>query len=207
MCGIGAAAVSSRLGLVDGRCRQLLQAAVDVSASLAYLGTAIIRDDPTVAVPGFTFEACPATQMRALQRRWPLRPWSFRLPAVQLASSSRRQSQIVRTPGGASPVNAMPVVAEILGPDILIILVVVALLFGSSRLPKLARSLGSAKAEFEKGIAEGVNGVSPVPDTPPGESMTLTRGELSAMIAEREAAATRTGQAPPAPRSDGPSGE
>lgn len=47
------------------------------------------------------------------------------------------------------------VLAEIIGPDILIVLAVVALLFGSSQLPKLARSLGSAKAEFEKGIREG----------------------------------------------------
>ena len=47
------------------------------------------------------------------------------------------------------------VLAEILGPDLLIILVIVALLFGSSQLPKLARSLGSAKAEFEKGVREG----------------------------------------------------
>ncbi|MFN8038565.1 MAG: twin-arginine translocase TatA/TatE family subunit [Acidimicrobiales bacterium] len=45
--------------------------------------------------------------------------------------------------------------AEIIGPDILIILAVVALLFGGSQLPKLARSLGSAKAEFEKGSREG----------------------------------------------------
>ncbi len=44
--------------------------------------------------------------------------------------------------------------AEIIGPDLLIILVLVALLFGGSRLPKLARSLGSAKAEFEKGLQE-----------------------------------------------------
>ena len=49
------------------------------------------------------------------------------------------------------------VLAEILGPDLLIILVVVALLFGSSQLPKLARSLGSAKAEFERGLHEGAD--------------------------------------------------
>ena len=47
------------------------------------------------------------------------------------------------------------VLAEILGPDMLILLVVVALLFGSSQLPKLARSLGSAKSEFERGLREG----------------------------------------------------
>jgi sec-independent protein translocase protein TatA len=47
------------------------------------------------------------------------------------------------------------VLAEILGPDILIILLIVALLFGGSQLPKLARSLGSASHEFRKGLEEG----------------------------------------------------
>jgi sec-independent protein translocase protein TatA len=48
-----------------------------------------------------------------------------------------------------------PVLAEILGPDLLIILAVLALLFGSSQLPKLARSLGRASHEFRKGVNEG----------------------------------------------------
>ena len=48
-----------------------------------------------------------------------------------------------------------PIVGEIIGPDLLIILAIVALLFGSSQLPKLARSLGSASKEFRKGAAEG----------------------------------------------------
>jgi sec-independent protein translocase protein TatA len=57
-------------------------------------------------------------------------------------------------------------IAEILGPDLLVILVVVALLFGSSQLPKLARSLGSAKAEFERGLAD--RAAEPTePRTPP----------------------------------------
>jgi sec-independent protein translocase protein TatA len=38
---------------------------------------------------------------------------------------------------------------------IIVILVVVVLVFGGSQLPKLARSLGSAQAEFKKGVAEG----------------------------------------------------
>lgn len=37
-------------------------------------------------------------------------------------------------------------------PEILIILAVVLLLFGSTRLPKLARSLGEASNEFKAGI-------------------------------------------------------
>lgn len=40
-------------------------------------------------------------------------------------------------------------------PEILIALLVIALLFGGTKLPKLARSLGSAKGEFEKGMKDG----------------------------------------------------
>jgi sec-independent protein translocase protein TatA len=40
-------------------------------------------------------------------------------------------------------------------PEILILLLVVLLLFGSTRLPKLARSIGQASKEFKKGLAEG----------------------------------------------------
>ncbi|MGH9071644.1 MAG: twin-arginine translocase TatA/TatE family subunit [Acidimicrobiales bacterium] len=39
--------------------------------------------------------------------------------------------------------------------DILIVLAVILLLFGSTQLPKLARSLGSASKEFKKGVEEG----------------------------------------------------
>ncbi|HET9730146.1 MAG TPA: twin-arginine translocase TatA/TatE family subunit [Acidimicrobiia bacterium] len=41
--------------------------------------------------------------------------------------------------------------ANIIGPDSLIIIAVVAVLFGGSQLPKFARGLGEAKREFEKG--------------------------------------------------------
>jgi sec-independent protein translocase protein TatA len=47
------------------------------------------------------------------------------------------------------------VFAEIFGPDLLIVIIVLAVvLFGGSAIPKLARNLGSAKKEFEKGIKE-----------------------------------------------------
>lgn len=42
------------------------------------------------------------------------------------------------------------------GPELLIVLVVVLVLFGGTKLPKLARSLGQAQTEFKKGIREGV---------------------------------------------------
>ncbi|MDA8026431.1 MAG: twin-arginine translocase TatA/TatE family subunit [Actinomycetota bacterium] len=44
--------------------------------------------------------------------------------------------------------------AEVIGTDALIVLLVIVVIFGASRLPKMARSLGQAKSEFEKGIKE-----------------------------------------------------
>jgi sec-independent protein translocase protein TatA len=45
--------------------------------------------------------------------------------------------------------------AEIFGVDgVVVIVVVAAVLFGSTQIPKLARSLGSARSEFKKGLAE-----------------------------------------------------
>lgn len=40
-------------------------------------------------------------------------------------------------------------------PELILILVVVLLLFGSTRLPKLARSLGQASKEFKQGVIHG----------------------------------------------------
>jgi sec-independent protein translocase protein TatA len=39
--------------------------------------------------------------------------------------------------------------------ELIIVLVIVLLLFGGSRLPKLARSLGQASKEFKDGVGEG----------------------------------------------------
>ena len=40
------------------------------------------------------------------------------------------------------------------GPELLILLVVIVLLFGATKLPKLARSLGEAQNEFKAGQKE-----------------------------------------------------
>ena len=43
-----------------------------------------------------------------------------------------------------------------LGPtELIIILVIVLLIFGGAKLPKLARSMGQAQKEFKKGLSEG----------------------------------------------------
>jgi sec-independent protein translocase protein TatA len=53
--------------------------------------------------------------------------------------------------------NPTPVVAMIVGPDILIILGILVLLFGSSQIPKLAKGLGQASHEFKKGLDQGAD--------------------------------------------------
>lgn len=42
------------------------------------------------------------------------------------------------------------------GAEIIIVLVVVLLLFGATKLPQLARSLGASAKEFKKGVDEGL---------------------------------------------------
>jgi sec-independent protein translocase protein TatA len=82
-------------------------------------------------------------------------------------------------------------------PELIILLLVVLLLFGSTKLPKLARSIGEASKEFKKGVNEGAHesaaasaaapAATAAPAAPPtDESVTMTRAELDAMLAERE---------------------
>ncbi len=52
--------------------------------------------------------------------------------------------------------------------ELLVVVVVVMVLFGSSAIPKFARSIGQAKSEFEKGIKEGKDSAKekePSPDS------------------------------------------
>lgn len=50
--------------------------------------------------------------------------------------------------------------------EVLLIMVIVLLLFGASRLPALARSLGKASSEFKKGRDEGEQEKSAPPEKP-----------------------------------------
>jgi len=103
-----------------------------------------------------------------------------------------------------------------LGPtELIIILVIVLLLFGTTRLPKLAKSLGEASREFKKGTEEREQeeaakatqsapaaatppapappAVAPpastLPGSDPNEQVTMSRAELDALLAERERSA------------------
>ncbi len=74
-------------------------------------------------------------------------------------------------------------------PELIIILLVVLLLFGSTKLPKLAKSLGEAQREFKKGVADVDAPAAAKPASE--EKVTMTKAELDALLAEREAQARR----------------
>lgn len=57
------------------------------------------------------------------------------------------------------------------GPQLLIVLAIVLLLFGGSKLPKLARGLGEAQKEFREGLKDGQmpESANTKTDTPPAD--------------------------------------
>lgn len=73
----------------------------------------------------------------------------------------------------------MRVLANIYGPDLFIVLAVVALLFGGTQLPKLARSLGSASHEFRKGVEEGGKAEDKAAAEDKGAAKTEDKGKAS----------------------------
>jgi len=81
-------------------------------------------------------------------------------------------------------------------PELIILLLIVLLVFGSTKLPKLARSIGEASKEFKKGVNEPGEAADPPAKPAPGdEQITTTRAELDALLAQREAKAPK--DAPP----------
>lgn len=81
-----------------------------------------------------------------------------------------------------------------IGPlELIIVLVVVLLLFGSTKLPKLARSIGEASQEFKKGVSEGGKDDAKASESrpKPTDKVTMTQAELDALLSEREAQARK----------------
>ena len=69
--------------------------------------------------------------------------------------------------------------ADIFGVDgIIVLIVVLVLLFGGAAIPKLARNLGSAKNQFEKGLDEGKK--ASAPGTVPADSDAPTAASATA---------------------------
>ena len=80
--------------------------------------------------------------------------------------------------------------AELFGEQGIIVLIVIAVvLFGSTQIPKLARSLGSAQKEFKKGLDEGAGG-----DTKSGPAAAAPLAEAAPQAVQAPAPAP----APPA---------
>lgn len=73
-------------------------------------------------------------------------------------------------------------------PELIIVLFVVLLLFGSTKLPKLARSIGQASKEFKKGVADVDSPAQPVAE----ENVTMTKTTFDALVAEHEVRTRRT---------------
>ena len=68
-----------------------------------------------------------------------------------------------------------------LGPaELIIILLIVLLVFGGTKLPKLARSLGQAQKEFKTGLKEGAQ-----MDDVPAEKTTVEKTTIERTSAEK----------------------
>jgi sec-independent protein translocase protein TatA len=94
-------------------------------------------------------------------------------------------------------------IANIFGPDgLIVLLVIVVLLFGAGQLPKLARSFGEAGKEFKKAQAEAeaeadaLKRSAATPVNPPvvgapvaDDKITLSKADLNALLDERDARA------------------
>lgn len=89
------------------------------------------------------------------------------------------------------------------GAELLVVLVVVMLLFGASRLPKLARSMGQAGKEFKEGLKEGyqeqpVEGPCPFCDVAVPADAKFCPGcskPAAEIVAEKERVASKTSKA------------
>ncbi len=91
------------------------------------------------------------------------------------------------TPAGAR--GRVPLV-NLGAPELLIVLVIILLVFGGTRLPKLARSLGQAQKEFKTGLSAS-------------EEAAAER-ERAAIDAPTDPIDRKTSDRPPEDRRDGP---
>ena len=84
-------------------------------------------------------------------------------------------------------------------PELLIVLVIVLVLFGSSRLPKLAKSLGQASREFKNGVDDKDADDKDERAKADDEQVTMSKADLEALLAERDAKAREAQAAAPPP--------
>ena len=78
------------------------------------------------------------------------------------------------------------------GPEWIIVLVLVLLVFGGSQLPKLAKNLGKAQKEFKDGLAEGTADKPDSEKSPEELAAELAAARKEAAEAKAQAAAAQT---------------
>jgi len=76
------------------------------------------------------------------------------------------------------------------GPEMLIILLVLVLLFGANKIPKLARSTGQAMGEFKKGREDIEEELQEMSD--PTADTTSTSTDTEPVVEESDEADTET---------------
>jgi sec-independent protein translocase protein TatA len=88
----------------------------------------------------------------------------------------------------------------------LALILLLVLIFGANQLPKMARNIGEASKEFKKSQQEAADEESAKAKSvtqqslpPADDRITLSKADLDALLAEREAKARREAQTPPTP--------
>ena len=74
--------------------------------------------------------------------------------------------------------------------ELLLILAIVLLLFGSTRLPRLAKGLGQSIKEFKRGVNQGE--ADEIDEAAPAGRLTATRTEVADDLAVRRVGANET---------------
>jgi sec-independent protein translocase protein TatA len=74
-------------------------------------------------------------------------------------------------------------------PEIILIILAIVLLFGASKLPQLAKSIGASKRAFKEGLAEAEEDDSSSAAPAQIRKSSVSDDELAAELARRRAAA------------------
>jgi sec-independent protein translocase protein TatA len=87
--------------------------------------------------------------------------------------------------------------ANIFGPDLAVpLLLLVVVIFGANKLPKMAKNIGEASKEFKKAQADSeaeakAEAAAKAAPADTDDKITLSKADLDALLAEREARARR----------------
>lgn len=69
-----------------------------------------------------------------------------------------------------NPIPALFAFFDVGGPEVVMIMLIILVLFGGDKLPELARGLGKSVREFKKataGVEEEIKKAIQIPDSPP----------------------------------------